>query len=61
MRPGEPVQPVLPGHAAGVAQILDDLQRPAQRQHFGARDVLDVIGQWLELAVVAEARAVGVL
>jgi hypothetical protein len=50
----EAVEVVLRGHLLGVAQVLDDLQRAADREHLGAGNVLHAVGQRLEVAVEAE-------
>src|SRR5258708_16700349 len=59
--PGDPAQPVPLGDALGVAEVLDDLERVAQRQHLAAWHVLHVVGQRLQLAAVAEPHAERVL
>ena len=48
-------------HRLGVAEVLDDLQRVAERQHLAAGHILQVVGQGLEVAPVAHAGPVGVL
>jgi hypothetical protein len=61
MRPLEAVEVVLLRDRLRVAEILDDLERAPEREHLAARDVLDEVGDGLQLAVVAERDAEGVL
>ncbi len=58
----EVVEAVLVGDALGVAEVLDDLERVAEREDLRIGDVLDPIGQILQGAVrEVEGDAVGVL
>ena len=41
----EGLQLVLVGDLLGVAQVLDDLERVADREHLGLGHVLDVVGE----------------
>ena len=59
--PGELVEAVLLGDGLGVAEVLDDLERAAEREHLGVGDVLDEVGEQLQVAVVLERDAEGVL
>jgi hypothetical protein len=52
----EVVEAVVGGDGVGVAEVLDDLQRAPEREHLGAADVLDVVGELLEVAVVVEGQ-----
>ena len=54
VRPGERVEAVLAAHGLGVAEVLDDLERAAEREHLGLGDVLDEVGQELQVALVVE-------
>ncbi len=53
-------QAVLVGHLAGIAEILDQLERVAHRKDFRAFDVLDIIGKLFHVAVILDAIAEGV-
>ena len=55
------LQVVLAGDLLGITEVLDDLERVPEREHLGALDVLDVVGDRLQAAVVAELDAEGVL
>ena len=48
-------------HLRGIAEVLDDLQRVAQREHLAAGHILEVVGERLQVALVAHQRPVGVL
>ena len=50
-------EPVLLVHGLGVAEVLDDLERAAEREHLGLGDVLDEVGEELQVAVVLERDA----
>ena len=52
---------ILAADGSGVAQILDQLERLADREDLGALDILDVVDQPPELALVAEEVAKRVL
>ena len=47
-------KPVLLRHGLGVAEVLDDLERAAERQHLGVANALDGVRQQLQVAVEAE-------
>ena len=49
--PWNPARPYWPDTTAGIAQVLDQLQRVAERHDLGTFDVLDVAGQALDIAV----------
>ena len=55
--PVERVEAVLVVHGLGVAEVLDDLERRAEREHLRVRDVLDQVGEELQVAVVVERHA----
>ena len=57
----EPAELVQIGHLLRVAEVLHDLQRMAEREHLAPGHVLQVVGQRLHVAVVADHRSVGVL
>jgi hypothetical protein len=62
VRAGEALEVVLLGDLLGVAEVLDDLQRVAEREHLGVPDVLDPVGELLQVPVgEREGDAVGVL
>ena len=61
VRAREDVEVVLLRHRLGVAEVLDDLERVPEREHLGAGHVLDVVDEPLQVAVVLEGDAVGVL
>ena len=56
----EVAQLVLLVHRLRVAEVLDDLQRVAQREHLAAVDVLQVVGQRLEVTAVPNGGPEGV-
>ena len=53
---GEVGQVVLVRHRLGVAQVLHDLERVAQRQHLAAGHVLEVVGELLQVAGIGQHR-----
>ena len=55
--PGERVEAVLAAHGLGVAEVLDDLERATEGEHLGLGDVLDEVGEQLQVAVVVERDA----
>ena len=61
VRPGELVQLVAARHGLRVAEILDDLERVAEREHLDVGHVLDEVGELLQIAVVLERDPKGVL
>ncbi len=61
VRPVEVAQVVAAGDRLGVTEILDDLERVAEREHLGIRNVLDVVRELLQVAVVRERDTEGVL
>ena len=54
VRAGEVREPVGLVDALGVAEVLDDLERVAEREDLRFRDVLDEVGEELQIAVVRE-------
>ena len=50
--PSNVAEAVLLRDGLGVAQVLHDLERVPERQHLAAGDVLEVVGQALQVAVV---------
>src|ERR1044072_8643251 len=60
MRALETAEPVLIGHLGGVAEILDQLERAAEREHLGALDLLDLGSQTARIAGIAQPVAEGV-
>ena len=61
VRAGEVVQVVAARHRLRVAEVLDDLERVAEREHLDVGHVLDEVGEPLEVARVLERDAEGVL
>jgi hypothetical protein len=61
MRAAEVVELVLGADRVRIAEVLDDLERAADREHLRVGDVFDPVGQILEVAVVGERHAVRVL
>ena len=49
------------GYLLRVAQVLHDLERMTEREDLAAGDVLQVVGQGLQVALVPNLRAIGVL
>src|SRR5829696_5358071 len=56
VRAVERLQAVVAGDRLSVADVLDDLQRVAEREHLGAPDVLDAVGERLEVVSVVGER-----
>ena len=52
--PVELREAVLLVDGLGVAEVLDDLERAAEREHLRLGDVLDEVGEQLQVAVVLE-------
>ena len=61
VRAGEVVQVVAAGDRLRVAEVLDDLERVAEREHLDVGHVLDEVGEPLQVAVVGHRDAEGVL
>ena len=60
VRARELLEAVLLVHGLGIAEVLDDLERAAEREHLGLGDVLHEVGEPLEIAVELERDAEGV-
>jgi hypothetical protein len=61
VRPVNFARPYCSWDGLGVAEVLHDLERSAQREHLRFGDVLDEVGEQLQVAVVCErdAKCVG--
>ncbi len=60
MGPGEPAEPVRLVNALGVPEVLHDLERVPEREDLRLRDVLDEVGEQLQVTVVVESDAEGI-
>ena len=60
MGSGEIVEAILPGNHPCITEILDQLQRMAERQDLHFRNILNEVGKLLHVAVILDAVAIGI-